>query len=180
MLSNRGVLKPIRDPEIHDLYFSNSSEAVHFRQHIRGYNIALSTAIPIASESSPQLAAKKIVAVNGMVYRKAPSFPNLQADGYPRHHGQLYFLEFDEQIVERILQASTDPRLRPEILAKLELYLSAHNDLVRTFEFARDVQREQHDASDSAHVAVVANTHRTGFRTTDRYVSPFLFVKSFK
>jgi len=110
--------------------------------------------------------------VNGMVYRKAPSFPNFQQDGYPRHQGQLYFLEFDDQVIERRLRASTDPKLRPEILAKLEIYLRAHNDLVRTFECARDVQKdlEEQDAAESAHVAVVVNPHKTGFRTTDRYV----------
>lgn len=172
MLSDRGVLRPIRDERVHNLYNGDGPEAVHFRRHIRGYNVALSTAIPVASESNPSLAGKKILAVNGMVYRKAPSYPNLQPDGLPRHHGQLFFVDFGEDVIQRRLQASTDPELRRDVLELLERYLRANNDFIRTFQFASEVQKEieRNEPGDAAEVCVVVNPHRTGFRTTDRYV----------
>jgi len=74
MLSERGFFKPIRDDFIHKLYHGNTSDAKHFKHHIRSYNAILSLAMPYVRYDKAGHYAKTVT-VNGKITFNAPSCP---------------------------------------------------------------------------------------------------------
>lgn len=170
LLSETATFSPIKDDYIRELYYGSSKCAEHFRKNIRSYNAVLSTAMPRVAYNKAGKTAKTVT-VGGSICFNAPSCPNIQDSGLPAHHGQLYFLDMTRDTVQKRMSASTNKEIREDILSELEKYLRAHNGLVRTFQYASQVQKQiqLEEGEDSAsRVAVVVNPHRNGMRGTER------------
>ena len=190
-LDPAAMLRPIQDEAVRELYFGTSEDALHFRQHARAYNTALSVGMPAVQYERRQVRSNHVIAVNGKAVFNAPALPRLDTDGLPRQPGQLYFVDVSEASIGKRILASTDPHLRPHIVQMLVRYLEQHNDLIKTFLLAKEVmQRQDAEESDEDLFAeedcrvrglhVLVNPHRDGFRVTDRSVlQPLCLRRSF-
>jgi hypothetical protein len=173
-LSELGAFRPIQDERVLELYQNESEDSKHFLANLTAYNSILSTALPVVKYASVSLKQSSVVTVNGKLTFRAPSLPNFDAEGLPSTYGQLYFVEMSREQVQKRIDLARDQTLRPHIVALLESYLRRHNDFVRTFKYAAEIQsalEERQDAGSSdavTRVSVLVNPHRDGFRVTDR------------
>ena len=139
-------LPPIQVPSQNmvQLFTGNTPQSQHFLQNIRHYNAALSMASWNATLREHAGRGPRVITIHGQTYHLTAA--QEAPDGHPPQYAQLYILDTNEALQQRI----NDPHntnLRPDIIQLLQDELLAVNPYARQYQTMGQILRRERETA---------------------------------
>jgi hypothetical protein len=135
---------PPYPPELKDLFTKNDAPSKNFREHIRQFNSAMAFASFGAQAASPPGRGPYTFRLHGQIYHRTGSLH--PADGTPPSYSQLYIIEGDQAVEERMRFRENQP-CRRDVMAMLTTILDRINPYAAAYKQMQQVEQAQMQAA---------------------------------